>query len=317
MRIRKPNHPSPGPAPLGRRHSPASKSPADRPSRRQFIKWIAAASGTAILEAEAPAEADEPSHGLVDVNVNLGRWPLRRVPGDEPDRLVAKLRSRGVTQAWAGSFEALLHKDLAAVNGRLGEDCRRHGRGRLLPFGSVNPKSPGWEEDLRRCVEVHRMRGLRLHPNYHGYRLDDPAFARLLALAAEHRLLVQIALLMEDERMMHPLLRVAPVDPAPLADLAGRIPGLRLVLVNAPAALHGELLQKLVVARDICVEISMLEGVGGIGSLLEQAPVERVLFGSYAPLFYFEAAELKLRESPLTPAQTQALCRGNAERLLG
>ena len=40
-------------------------------------------------------------------------------------------------------------------------------------------------------------------------------------------------------------------------------------------------------------------------------------FGSYAPRFYFEAAELKLRESPLTPAQTQALCRGNAERLLG
>ncbi len=295
----------------------AFKAVAGRRSRREFLKLVAAASATAMLAADAPGASAETGVGLIDVNVSLGRWPLRRVAGDEPERLVAKLHSHGVTQAWAGSFEALLHKDLGAVNARLAEDCRRHGRGLLLPFGSVNPRMAGWEEDLRRCAEVHRMRGLRLYPSYHGYRLDDSAFARLLALAAERRLVVQVALIMEDERMMHPVLRVAPVDPAPLEEIAGRIPGLRLVLVNTPGALHGELHQKLVATQKISFEISMLEGVGGIGTLLEQAPVERVLFGSYAPLFYFEAAELKLRESPLTPAQAQAIRQDNAERLLG
>jgi hypothetical protein len=238
------------------------------------------------------------------------------LPCEEPGRLVAKLRSRGVTRAWAGSFDGLLHKDLGAVNARLAEDCQRYGRGLLLPFGSINPKSPGWEKDFARCIEVHQMRGIRLHPNYHGYRLDDPAFTRLLKLAAEHRLIVQLALLMEDERMMHPLLRVAPVDPAPLAALAGQITGLRLMLINALGALRGEPLRRLAAATDICVEISMLEGVGGIGGLLEKVPAERILFGSHAPLFYFEAAELKLRESSLTPEQSWAICRGNANRLL-
>jgi hypothetical protein len=282
------------------------------------LKLVAATSGAAMIAAEAPAAlvGGKENHGLVDVNVNLGRWPLRRLPCDEPGRLAAKLRSRGVTRAWAGSFEGLLHKDLGAVNARLADDCQRHGRGLLLPFGSINPKLAGWENDFQRCVEVHQMRGVRLHPNYHGYRLDEPAFARLLKLAAEHRLVVQLALLMEDERMMHPLLRVAPVDPAPLVALAGQIAGLRLMLINALGALRGESLRKLIAARDICVEISMLEGVGGIGGLLEQVPAERILFGSYAPLFYFEAAELKLRESVLTPEQSRAICRGNANRLL-
>ena len=60
----------------------------------------------------------------------------------------------------------------------------------------------------------------------------------------------------------------------------------------------------------------MLEGVGGLESLLEQVPVNRVLFGSFAPLFYFESARLKLRESRLSAELLRAISCGNAQRLL-
>jgi predicted TIM-barrel fold metal-dependent hydrolase len=230
--------------------------------------------------------------------------------------LVSKLRRSGVVEAWAGSFDGLLHKDLGAVNVRLAAGCQKHGRGVLRAFGSINPLLPDWEEELRRCVEEHRMPGIRLHPNYHGYRLDHPEFARLLKLATARRLIVQLALLMEDERMMHPRLRVEPVDAKPLVELVKETPGLRLVLLNALGVLRAKPLLELLAAGEVSVEIAMLEGIGAVGTLLGQVSSTRVLFGSHAPLFYFEAAALKLKESPLTEAQLRAVSSGNARRLL-
>jgi hypothetical protein len=285
--------------------------------RRDFLKVAAAAAGVASLGSANTAQAaDTAPSGLIDTNVYLSRWPLRRLPLDETGALVAKLRANGVTQAWAGSFDSLLHRDIATVNDRLADECRRHGKGLLVPFGSVNPKLPDWEDDLRRCAEEHRMPGVRLHPNYHGYKLDDPDFAKLLRLAAERGLLVQLVLIMEDRRMMHSLLQVEPPDVKPLAGIVKKTPGLRLALLNSMNVLRGQPLLNLLQAGEVCVEIAMLEGVGGVAGLLEKAPLNRVMFGSHAPLFYFESALLKLKESPLTEEQLRAIRCDNARRLL-
>ena len=287
-------------------------------SRRAFLGSTAAVTALA-LPAELAFPASRPvamRGGLIDVNVHLSRWPQRRLPGDEPPALAAKLRRHGVTQAWAGSFDGLLHKDLGAVNAHLAIECRQYGCGLLLPFGSVNPKAPDWEEELHRCAEVHRMPGIRLYPNYHGYPLDDPDLARLLHLAVEHRLIVQLALMMEDERAMHPLLRVEPVNLAPLAQVVKQMPGLRLVLLNALRTLRGEPLRQLLAAGEVYVEPATLEGVGGLARLLEQVPTQRVLFGSHAPFYYFESALMKLQESPLSQEQLHAIRRENAQRLI-
>lgn len=252
----------------------------------------------------------------VDVNVHLGRWPFRRLKGDEPAELVPKLRAQGVRTAWAGSFDALLHRDTAAVNARLAEDCERHGKDLLVPFGTVNPLLPFWEDDLRRCHERHRMPGIRLYPAWHGYGFDLPAFADLLKAAAERGLIVQLALKLEDERTQHPLLRLPPVDPAPLPALVAALPRLRLVLLNYFGVVRSELLPKLAEAGQVHMDIATTEGLDGVAKLLQNVSVERVLFGSHYPFFYYEAAELKLRESKLEPAQVRAIRSENARRLL-
>jgi|YNPNPStandDraft_1061719.scaffolds.fasta_scaffold02171_15 hypothetical protein len=44
--------------------------------------------------------------------------------------------------------------------------------------------------------------------------------------------------------------------------------------------------------------------------------MERIVFGSYSPMFYVESALLKLRESALTAAECDLVCSANARRLL-
>lgn len=255
---------------------------------------------------------------MIDVNVSLSRWPFRRLPDDEPEELVSRLQRLGVTEAWAGSFDALLHRDLGAVNARLVAECRKHGTGLLRPFGAIDPLLPDWREELRRCHEEHRMAGVRLHPNYHGYALDHPAVADLLGEAARRRLIVQIALKMEDERTLHPLLKSLPTaDPAPLTRLLAREPRPKVVLLNALSNLRTEALKRLLATGGIWVDIAMLEGTAGLERLVAQVGFERLLFGSHAPFFYAEAAHLKLKESVLPPEQGEAIRTFNARVGLG
>lgn len=261
----------------------------------------------------------------IDVNITLGQWPMRRVPCDEPAVLAAKLRENNVVEAWVGSYDGLFHEDLSAVNDRLAAAVHElmaptaspQPSIAFRPFGSINPLAANWEVELRRCCETHHMPGIRLHPNYHGYPLDHPNFARLLKASAERQLIVQLVVLMEDARMMHSLLRVPPVDITPLQQVVAKSPGLKLVLLNATSTANcNDKLFRLLDSSEVYVEIAMAEVAPCIEILLKNVPFERVMFGSHTPSFYFEAAALKLKESVLPATHLRAITLENARRLL-
>src|SRR5262249_17384266 len=151
----------------------------------------------------------------------------------------------------------------------------------LIPFGSVNPRLPDWEEDVRRCHEQHRMPGIRLHPNYHGYRLDDPVFGRLLEDAAGRKLVVQIAVRMEDERTHHPRMRVPAVDLNPLPAALARLPNVRVQILNAAFNSRDEMALVLARTGKVWFDFANVESVGGLARMLQRIGPEHVVFGSH------------------------------------
>lgn len=277
---------------------------------------VATLAGTAHAETE-PGETTSPGRRpwrVIDTNVNLFEWPFRRLPYDTIDALVGKLRSLGIAQAWAGSFEGLLHRDVAGVNFRLAEACRSVPGELLVPFGTVNPSLPDWEEDLRRCRQEHRMPGVRLHPNYHGYGLDDPRFARLLAMSAQRDMLVQLAVAMEDERTQHPLVRAADVDLAPLASVVKATPGVKVQLLNYRP--RGEVFEQLAETPGVWFDVGRVEATDGVARLMRSGAGERAVFGTHAPFLVYESAMIRAYEAGLTENETRDLFERNARRLL-
>jgi predicted TIM-barrel fold metal-dependent hydrolase len=301
--------------------------------RRSFMKasltpaaipLTAALTGPLARAAQQPAGAAPAAPEIIDTNVHIFDWPFRKLKYARPEALVAKLRKHRITQAWAGSFEAVLSKQLDAANRRLTEACRDQSNGLLIPVGSVNPAWSDWEEDLRRCHENYRMRAVRLYPAYHGYGLDHPAFARLLAEAEKRGLLVQIVMRLEDERVHHYATSVPNINVAPLAEMLKGAAQAKVQLINSAGPLLGNHLSALVRQTQFTFDIAATEGNGGVGRLIEgknpsyrgAIPVDRLLFGSHAPFFPCESALLKLIESPLTLEQLQPLMNGNARRLI-
>lgn len=291
------------------------------PAAATFAATVSAHNPLAAETGPAPATA---APEIIDSNVHLFQWPFRRLKYDTPPALIDKLRRHRIRQAWAGNFESLLHTQLDAANQRLFEECQTHGAGMLVPIGSVNPAGPDWEEDLRRCQEQYRMPGVRLYPTYHGYALDHPDFTRLLKVAEQRQMLVQIVLRMEDERVHHTALSAPPVDVSPLANILADLPRVSVQLINSAGPLLRNSLEELVRTTRVTFDIAATEGNGGVGRLINGTnpsyrgaiPVDRLLFGSHAPFFPCESAVMKLFESPLTLQQLQPLMHGNAERLL-
>lgn len=297
--------------------------------RRQFLQHSLAA-GAALALTRTPFAASAPtapataSPGIVDTNVNLFQWPFRKLKYSETPALVAKLRRHRVIEAWAGSFDALLHKDIAGVNERLATECRARGDGLLLPFGTANLAWADWEEDVRRCNETFKMRGIRIYPGYQPFDLSHPDLPRLIAITRERNLLLQIAFQMEDPRVHHPLLKLATIDARPLVEALKSAPDARVQLLHFTGNIQGADLSSLMTQTSARIDISRWEGNGIVGKMIgaspggtpARVPLDRVLFGSHAPYFPLETGIMKLIESPLDAAQLLAIMQGNARQLL-
>ncbi len=91
---------------------------------------------------------------------------------------------------------------------------------------------------------------------------------------------------------------------------------IRLVLLNVFRSLPVLQCGDVAKADQVWFDIAMLESVAGVAKLVEQVGPQRIFFGSHAPLFYFESAELKLTESGLPETVLQQIRSANAQRVL-
>ena len=119
-----------------------------------------------------------------------------------------------IERAAVSRLENVFLKDCLVGNRELAALIAPHAD-RFVPFYTVNPAFPGWEDDLRLCQEELGLApgagGIHLHPNYHAYDLAGRGAAALLEHAQDAGLPVRVATGLEDPRTQHWLVQVPPL----------------------------------------------------------------------------------------------------------
>ena len=282
--------------------------------RRQVIQGAVTAGAASLVASRGNGEISPPAPRMpprvIDTNISLFSWPFRRLPLDNVDDLCSKLQQIGITEAWAGSFESLLHRDLRSVNERLINACQNHSI--LIPVGAVNPNLPDWRHDLELCLGHHGMPGVRLLPGYHHYELKDQAFGALLAKATELGGFVQVAMTLEDARTQSDLLRAANIDLRPLKKWMQQIPKARVQILNCrPTAADIKTFES---TPRLTLDTSRVEGTDGLSNLAASIGSERLLFGSHSPFLIPEASCIRILENGLPAEMIPAIMLANAKR---
>lgn len=248
---------------------------------------------------------------LIDVNVSLGRWPFQRFVPATPKKLAEHLKAEGISSAFVSAIEAVFYPDPDVYNKLLRRRLGPHSN--LMPVIVVNPALANWREALKVHLGSPQVKAVKIVPNYHNYSLARRSAAELMDELTARKIPLLIQMRIEDERNQYPLLKVAGVDYKGIIKLANRFQGLPIICL---CPYFREAIPLVKETTNIYVDISFVEKLDTVASLLKEIKSERVLFGSHTPFLYTRSAVMKIKEARIAKRDFNALAFRNACRLL-
>lgn len=185
---------------------------------------------------------------------------------------------------------------------------------RIIPFPSVHPDDPQAVAQIHRIHE-QGFRGVKLHPYYQDFDLDEERLRPLFAALQDCGLLV---LCHTGFDLAFP--RVRRCDPMRVLRLLDAYPELRFVASHLGAWEDWDEVERHLAGRPILMDLSC--AIDGIGSarareLILHHPPEYMLFGTDSPWAGQQETIEQVRGLGLGPERERLLFGENAARLLG
>jgi predicted TIM-barrel fold metal-dependent hydrolase len=183
---------------------------------------------------------------------------------------------------------------------------------RMIAFAAASP-----DLGTRACEYIEEcqhmgMRGLRLFPQHHRFRLDEsPWLASILKMASKLAwpVLIPIRLMMN--------WGLPTLDVRTIGGIAAAYSHVQFIIGGVN---YGELADALAVMNrynNVAIETSCLQSLGGVKLLADEVGPERVLLGTGLPLQYPSAGLAKIEHAEISDRAKELILGLNAERLLG
>ena len=248
---------------------------------------------------------------IVDVNLFVGECPFRDVPSGIED--LKALRDRtGMDRAIATGYRSWLYFDPIAG---LQKDLAEHEplADWLSFYAVVNPEFPQLEEQVGRAAQEEQVVGIRLLPTLHRFELSSDRTLEAVRLAGEKGLPVNVAARVFDGRVAPRCIQQTDVDKADLAAFLEQTKGTPVILSMFYFGDFSTLKVDWSQLDHVYLDLGCSKPTSvTFDNLSSWAPVDRVLFGTGAPYYYWGGDRLSLEASRLTADQQAAILGGNA-----
>ncbi len=255
---------------------------------------------------------------MIDLNCYLGHYAFRQLRYNTADALLKWMDEKGIDRAVVSSAAAITFRNVQPANEELAKETAPH-LDRLIPFAVLNPAYAGWTDDLTACRESLGMKGVRLHPGWHGYKASDACCDELVHAAAERGMPISLPIRVEDNRQRHWLVDVPDEPLGEIVKLVQGRPDARFVLCAGGGFTGSELGRKESGLGEnyligICRMTALLHDE--MGTLIANLGPQRLAFESGMPFHYPDPAILKVRVQDVSEEAKERILTKNAEEFL-
>lgn len=233
---------------------------------------------------------------IIDAQCHLGNV-LWQSPPIYPQEVRQRMAAAGIDRVCVYSFIDYIDNAFIYEATRDGDD--------LFPFACMDPTLAGAPEELERWLQAG-MRGMKLHPYIHGYRLSTHLLDPLFDLCAQYG--VPVVCHLADESQANTVWQAA--------EMADRHPSVNLIALHSGFLWSSDDMVTAASTRaNLYLETSLIsttvlrKGVERIGA-------EKFVFGTDTPWNDYDAELLKVRRAVPDPVQQDAILGGTMARLL-
>ena len=255
----------------------------------------------------------------IDIHGHCGTYPGYTPHQAElcdagPDEVSRRAAACGITitvVSEIGAFDASEDRpsDVDAANDRAARGAEQHDNLRF--YAVVNPKLDGWESRTDGLLAHPRCAGVKLHPRWNFWDVDEHG-DRLFGFLNERRLLT----------LTHT--GDPGNEPEKFIPWANRFPGVRLILAHIGHH-HGERWDLQIRAVEMSTEENVWADTSSSNSVrgklieiaLDRIGADRILFGTDTPLYFAAMQKARVAYAPIPDEAKRKILYDNAAALLG
>jgi uncharacterized protein len=254
---------------------------------------------------------------LIDINAYTGNWPYRKLRGTSLGALLERMNQFGVDRSVVASINGIFYMDCQSANEELHQEIqeRKAEKGRFIPFATLNPLLPWWKQSLDICHKEFEMKGIRLYPLYHKYKLTDKCCIDLVTAAHKYNMPVSIPMRMTDLRERSWLDVDEELNYNDIASLVKQVPGAQYMILDARITEHAHILFDSV--RSSGVPVAGINGESLL-YLLTTFGKDKIAFGTETPFLDYCSPFIRVAVfEEADEATKNMIWSGNARRMLG